>query len=144
MTELPTGTVTFVFTDIEGSTNLARTLGERWPEVLREHHAILRGAIRGHGGVDIRTEGDAFFAVFASASDAVAAAADAQRQVAAHQWPADGPIRVRMGMHTGEGRLSEGDYFGLDVHRAARIAAAGHGGQVLLSEATGSVVAKSL
>jgi predicted ATPase/class 3 adenylate cyclase len=144
MTELPTGTVTFVFTDIEGSTNLARTLGERWPGVLAEHHGILRGAIRDHGGVDVRTEGDAFFAVFASAADAVAAAAEAQRGVAAHQWPPDGPIRVRMGVHTGEGRLSEGDYFGLDVHRAARIAAAGHGGQVLLSHTTHALVAGAL
>ncbi|HZB04295.1 MAG TPA: adenylate/guanylate cyclase domain-containing protein, partial [Actinomycetota bacterium] len=97
MTELPTGTLTFVFTDIDGSTNLARTLGERWPGVLAEHHGILRGTIRDHGGVDVRTEGDAFFAVFASAADAVAAAAEAQRRVAAHQWPPDGPIRVRMG-----------------------------------------------
>jgi len=142
--ELPTGTVTFLFTDIEGSTNLARTLGERWPSVLAQHHDILRRAIREHDGVDIRTEGDAFFAVFASAADAVAAAADAQRGVAAHEWPADGPIRVRMGMHTGEGRMSEGEYFGLDVHRAARIAAAGHGGQVLLSDATRSLVAGAL
>ena len=144
MTDLPTGTVTFLFTDIEGSTNLARTLGERWAEVLAQHHAILRGAIRDHRGIDIRTEGDAFFAVFSSASDAVAAVAEAQRSVAAHEWPADGPIRVRMGMHTGEGKLSEGDYFGLDVHRAARIAAAGHGGQVLLSDATAQLVADDL
>jgi predicted ATPase/class 3 adenylate cyclase len=136
MRELPTGTVTFLFTDIEGSTKLARRLGDRWPEVLEEHHAILRTAIRDHGGIDIRTEGDAFFAVFASAVDAVAACADAQRGLAAHAWPEDGRPRVRMGMHTGEGRLSGEEYVGLDVHRAARIAAAGHGGQILISDAT--------
>ena len=139
MAELPTGTVTFLFTDIEGSTNLARTLGDRWPSVLEEHHAILRTAIREVGGTDVRTEGDAFFAVFASAVDAIAACAAAQRSLAEHPWPPDGPVRVRMGMHTGEGRLGGGEYVGLDVHRAARIAAAGHGGQVLLSAATKTV-----
>jgi class 3 adenylate cyclase len=127
--ELPTGTVTFLFTDIEGSTNLARTLGDRWPSVLEEHHAILRTAIHEVGGTEVRTEGDAFFAVFASAVDAVAACAEAQRTLAKHPWPPDGLVRVRMGMHTGEGRLGGGEYVGLDVHRAARIAAAGHGGR---------------
>ncbi|HEX9234980.1 MAG TPA: adenylate/guanylate cyclase domain-containing protein, partial [Actinomycetota bacterium] len=144
MTGLPTGTVTFLFTDIEGSTNLARTLGERWPEVLEQHHDILRKAIRDHGGVDVRTEGDAFFAVFVSAADAVAAAAAAQRELSEHPWPGDGPVRVRMGMHTGEGRLGGDEYVGLDVHRAARIAAAGHGGQVLISEATRGLAAERL
>ncbi len=140
MTDLPTGTVTFLFTDIERSTNLARTLGARWIQALEEHHAILRGAIRYHGGIDLRTEGDAFFAVFASAVDAVAACCAAQRKLAEHPWPQDGRIRVRMGMHTGEGRLGGDEYVGLDVHRAARISAAGHGGQVLLSEATKALV----
>jgi class 3 adenylate cyclase len=93
-------------------------------------------AIREVGGTDVRTEGDAFFAVFALAVDAVSACAEAQRTLAKHQWPPDGLVRVRMGMHTGEGRLGGGEYVGLDVHRAARIAAAGHGGQVLLSAAT--------
>jgi predicted ATPase/class 3 adenylate cyclase len=143
-TDLPTGTVTFLFTDIEGSTNLARTLGDRWHEVLEGHNAILRGAIRDHGGVDVRTEGDSFFAVFPSAVDAVAAADAAQRELARHDWPLEAPIRVRMGMHTGEGRLGGDDYEGLDVHRAARIAAAGHGGQVLLSEATRALVGAAL
>jgi predicted ATPase/class 3 adenylate cyclase len=142
--DLPTGTVTFLFTDIEGSTNLARTLGDRWTEVLEEHNAILRKAIREHGGLDVRTEGDAFFAVFTSAIDAVAATAEAQREFAAHAWPDDGPVRVRMGMHTGEGRLGGDEYVGLDVHRAARIAAAGHGGQVLLSESTRALVGEAL
>jgi predicted ATPase/class 3 adenylate cyclase len=139
MAELPTGTVTFLFTDIEGSTNLARTLGDRWPSVLEEHHAILRTAIREVGGTCVRTEGDAFFAVFASAVDAIVACAEAQRNLAEHPWPLDGPVRVRMGMHTGEGRQGGGEYVGLDVHRAARIAAAAHGGQILLSEATKTV-----
>jgi predicted ATPase/class 3 adenylate cyclase len=141
---LPTGTVTFLLTDIEGSTNLARALGDRWPDVLDEHHDILRTAIRSHGGIDISTEGDAFFAVFTSAVDAITACADAQRGLADHEWPADGPVRVRMGMHTGEGRLGGDDYVGLDVHRAARIAAAGHGGQVLLSETTRSLAVDKL
>ncbi|HJP64671.1 MAG TPA: adenylate/guanylate cyclase domain-containing protein [Actinomycetota bacterium] len=144
MTELPTGTVTFLFTDIEGSTNLARTLGERWPEVLEAHHQILGRAIEAQRGVTVRTEGDAFFAVFPSAVDAVVATVQAQRGLATHPWPADGMIRVRMGLHTGEGRLSAGDYAGLDVHQAARIAAAGHGGQVLLSDATAALVATAL
>ncbi|HEX8100768.1 MAG TPA: adenylate/guanylate cyclase domain-containing protein, partial [Actinomycetota bacterium] len=134
----------FFFTDIEGSTNHAREFGPRWPEVLEEHHAILRTAIRDAGGVDVRTEGDAFFAVFRSQSDAVRAAVTAQRELAQHQWPEDRSVRVRMGMHTGEGRLAGDDYVGLDVHRAARIAAAGHGGQVLLSEATRALLGDSL
>jgi class 3 adenylate cyclase len=87
VTELPTGTVTFLFTDIQGSTNLARTLGSRWPEVLEEHEDILRQAIRGHDGIGIRTEGDAFFAVFRSPLGAVAACAEAQRKLAGHPWP---------------------------------------------------------
>jgi predicted ATPase/class 3 adenylate cyclase len=143
-TELPTGTVTFLFTDIEGSTNLARTLGDRWPPVLAEHHAILRRAVRRHGGIDIRTEGDALFAVFTSALDAVAASAEAQRELATHSWPPDGRVRIRMGMHTGEGSQSVGEYVGLDVHRAARISAAAHGDQVLISEATHALVSDSL
>jgi predicted ATPase/class 3 adenylate cyclase len=144
MPELPTGTVTFLFTDIEGSTNLARTLGARWPHVLGEHHGILRAAIREHGGVELRTDGDAFFAVFRSAVDAVAATAEAQKLMAKHPWPEESPVCVRMGMHTGEGQRGGDDYVGLDVHRAARIAAAGHGQQVLLSEATRVLVAEAL
>jgi predicted ATPase/class 3 adenylate cyclase len=141
---LPTGTVTFLFTDIEGSTNLARTLGGEWRETLEEHHRLVRAAIRDHGGIDLRTEGDAFFAVFGSADDAVAAAATAQRSIAGHSWPEGAAVRLRVGMHTGEGRLGGDDYIGLDVHRAARIAAAGHGGQVLLSESTRALVAEAL
>jgi predicted ATPase len=128
--ELPTGTVTFLFTDIEGSTRLVRELGDGYAKVLAEHHRVLREAWQRHEGVEVDTQGDAFFVAFARASDAVAAAADAQLVLA------DGPVRVRMGLHTGEPLRAGEGYVGYDVHRAARIAAAGHGGQVLLSHAT--------
>ena len=128
--ELPTGTVTFLFTDIEGSTRLLQELGDRYAAVLAEHHRALREAWQLHEGVEVDTQGDAFFVAFARASDAVAAAADAQLALAG------GPVRVRMGLHTGEPLLVDDGYVGFDVHRAARIAAAGHGGQVLLSQAT--------
>jgi predicted ATPase/class 3 adenylate cyclase len=140
--ELPTGTVTFLFTDIEGSTRLLQELGERWRGVLEEHNHLLRKAIRGAGGVDLRTEGDAVFAVFRSAPSAVSAAAAAQRAVADRAWPE--PVRVRMGLHTGEGVAGGDEYVGIDVHRAARIASAAHGGQVLLSVATRSLVDEAL
>ena len=128
--ELPTGTVTFLFTDIEGSTRLLRELGDGYAEVLAEHRRALREAWGRHEGVEVDTQGDAFFVAFARASDAVAAAADAQLALAG------GPVRVRMGLHTGEPLRADEGYVGFDVHRAARIAAAGHGGQVLLSQAT--------
>jgi predicted ATPase/class 3 adenylate cyclase len=144
MHHLPTGTATFVFTDVEASTRLARALGDRWPDVLQDHHRILREAIETHNGIEIHTEGDAFFAVFPSAIDAVLATAAAQEALAAHSWPDDGPVRVRMGMHTGEAAVRGGDYAGVDVHLAARIAAAAHGGQVLLSDATLALVAQAL
>jgi predicted ATPase/class 3 adenylate cyclase len=144
MGDLPTGTVTFLFTDIEGSTRLLQTLGEGWPAVLDDHNRLLRGAIREAAGIDLRTEGDSFFAVFRSAPSAIAAAASAQRALSAHAWPSAVRIRVRMGIHTGEGTVGGDDYVGLDVHRAARIAAAGHGGQVLLSSATAELVRTGL
>src|ERR1044072_6872508 len=118
--ELPTGTVTFLFTDIEGSTRLVSELGDGDAEVLAEHRRALRGAWQRHEGVEVDTEGDAFFVAFARASDAVAAAADAQLALAG------GPVRVRMGLHTGEPLRGDEGYVGFDVHRAARIAAAGH------------------
>jgi predicted ATPase/class 3 adenylate cyclase len=144
MTELPTGTVTFLFTDIEGSTRLVQQLGSEWPAALDQHNRILRDAIRGTDGVDVRTEGDAFFAVFSSATGAASAAVVAQRALANHPWPPDTPLRVRMGLHTGEGAIGGDDYVGLDVHRAARIASAGHGGQVLVSAATAELVRGTL
>ena len=140
MGELPTGTVTFLFTDIEGSTRILQNLADRWQAILEDHNRLVREAIRDAGGIDLRTEGDSFFAVFRSAPAAVAAAAEAQRALAAHPWPDDARIRVRMGMHTGEGAVGGDDYIGLDVHRAARIAATGHGGQVLVSSTTSELV----
>jgi len=133
---LPTGTVTFLFTDIEGSTKLLQALGDRYAALLADHCRIMRDAIAKGGGTEVNTEGDAFFAVFPSADRAVEATADMQRQLAAHAWPEGTTLRVRMGLHTGDGRLGGTDYVGLDVHRAARIAGAGNGGQVLISDAT--------
>jgi predicted ATPase len=130
MPELPTGTVTFLFTDIEGSTRLLDELGEGYQDLLSEHHQLLRGAFERHRGVEVTMQGDGFVVAFASATDAVAAAAEAQRALAS------GPVRVRMGIHTGEPALTDEGYVGMDVHRAARIGAAGHGGQVVVSEAT--------
>jgi predicted ATPase len=130
MRELPTGTVTFLFTDIEGSTRLLHELGDAYAEALAEHRRVLRDAFRRHDGVEVDTQGDAFFVAFARASDALAAAHDAQDGLAG------GPIRVRVGIHTGEPQMTPEGYVGLDVHRAARICAAGHGGQVLLSQTT--------
>jgi predicted ATPase/class 3 adenylate cyclase len=140
MTALPSGTVTFLFTDIEGSTRLVQSLEHRYAEVLADHCSILRKAIGDAGGFELGTEGDSFFAVFDSAQAAVAATVAAQRGLAAHAWPDGAEVRVRMGLHTGEGSRGGDNYVGIDVHRAARIAGAGHGGQVLLSSATRSLV----
>jgi predicted ATPase/class 3 adenylate cyclase len=143
--ELPTGTLTFLFTDIEGSTRLLQELGrDRWEGVLGVHNEVMRRAIERAGGMEIGTEGDAFFAVFPVAASGLAAAVEAQRGLAGAEWPDEGTVRVRMGMHTGEGVVGGDDYVGLDVHRAARIAAAGHGGQVLLSATTRALVEGSL
>lgn len=133
MQPLPTGMVTFLFTDIEGSTRLLSVLGARGDDLIAAHDAIIREALHQHGGVEVNTEGDSFFAVFTSTESALLAAADAQRALAAAQSRWREPFRVRMGLHTGEARLSGRDYIGLNVNRAARIAAAAHGGQVLLS-----------
>src|SRR5438552_14585586 len=141
---LPTGTVTFLFTDIEGSTRLLQALGDRYETVLADHCRIIREAIAQGGGTEVNTEGDSFFAVFPSADRAVQASTDAQRRLAAHGWPQGTAVRVRMGLHTGEGRLGGTDYVGLDVHRAARIAGAGNGGQVLVSDATRALVEPGL
>ncbi len=141
---LPGGTVTFLFTDIEGSTQLLQRLGDRYASVLEEHWRLLRAAVQTHGGHEVRTQGDGFFVAFPRAVDAVEAAVAAQRAVAGHDWPEGAAVRVRMALHTGEPSLVGGDYVGLDVHRAARLGAAGHGGQVLLSQTTRDLVAQGL
>jgi predicted ATPase/class 3 adenylate cyclase len=140
MGELPDGTVTLLFSDIEGSTRLLQRAGDAYPGLLAEHRRLLRDAFARHGGCEVDSEGDAFFVAFASAGEAVAAAAAAQRALAEHEWPDDAEIRVRMGLHTGEPRQIDGRYVGLDVHQAARVMAAGHGGQVVVSESTRALV----
>ena len=137
---LPTGTLTFLFTDIEGSTKLLQELGDTFGDLLEDHHGILRRAITAGGGTEIRTEGDAFFVVFDAAVGAVRAAIAAQNELHSHAWPERTSVRVRMGMHTGVASLRGDDYMGIDVHRAARIAAAAHGGQVLVSEPTHALI----
>src|SRR5438445_8002750 len=144
MAELPTGTVTFLFTDIEGSANLPSVLGTGFASVWKQHQLIIREALAAAGGAEVGTEGDSFFAAFSSAPGAVRAAVAAQRGLAAHAWPAGGVVRVRMGLHTGDGVLSGSDYVGMDVHRAARIASAAHGGQLIVSEATRALIEHSL
>jgi DNA-binding SARP family transcriptional activator/class 3 adenylate cyclase len=128
--------VTFLFTDVEGSTALLKRLGDSYGSALDAHAAILRAAFDQAGGRVIDTQGDAFFVAFRRAKDAVSAAVAAQRSLAAYEWPQDGPVRVRMGIHTGEPTLGEERYVGLGVHRAARICAAGRGGQILVSQST--------
>src|SRR2546422_8441692 len=140
MSSLPTGTVTFFFSDIEGSTRLIQQLGERYPDVLLAHHAIQREALAANAGHELRTEGDSFFIVFESALEACAGAAAVQKMLARHAWPDGREVRVRIGLHTGEAALVGNEYLGLDVHRAARVASAGHGGQVLVSETTRALV----
>lgn len=143
-TDLPTGPVTFLFTDIEGSTRLSQVLGDEFAAAIDRHHRILRAAITEAGGIVVSTEGDAFFAVFTEPRQAVAAAISAQRRLADASWPQDAAVRVRMGLHHGIGRLGGDDYAGVEVNRAARIANAGHGGQVLLSEATAEAIGADL
>src|SRR6476661_9282808 len=130
MRELPAGTVTFLFTDIEGSTKLLHELGDGYAEALSDHRRALRAAFEANSGVEVDTQGDAFFVAFSRARDALAAAREAQEALGA------GPLRVRMGVHTGEPLVTEEGYVGIDVHRAARIAAAGHGGQTVVSQTT--------
>src|SRR4029077_3697224 len=132
--DLPTGTVTLLFTDIEGSTRLVQELGNRYGELLSEHRRALRSAFQRHAGVEVDTQGDAFLYAFSKATDAVAAALEGQKALA------DGDVRVRMGIHTGEPQLNDEGYVGVDVHRAARICSAAHGGQTLLSDAHAPLV----
>ncbi|MQB00902.1 MAG: hypothetical protein GEU78_11530 [Actinobacteria bacterium] len=140
-TSLPTGTVTFLFTDIEGSTRLVHELGDRFEAVLARHHALLREVFAAAGGIEVGTEGDAFFEVFVTPQQAVEAAAAAQRALASEDWGGGIELRVRMGIHTGAGKLVGDNYGGIDVHRAARISSVGHGGQVLLSDTTVALLA---
>jgi predicted ATPase/class 3 adenylate cyclase len=144
MSALPTGTVTFLFTDIEGSTRLVQRLGAAHREVFETHARLLKDSVAREGGAEVAERGDGFFFVFTSASAAVKACATAQRLLDEHLWPPEGKVRVRMGLHTGEGVLAGNNYTGLAVHRAARIADAGHGGQVLLSAAAAALVQDGL
>jgi predicted ATPase/class 3 adenylate cyclase len=141
---LPRGTVTFLFTDIESSTRLMQEIGESYVESQTAHHAILRAAFDSNSGHELRTEGDSFVCVFASAIDACMAAAAAQRALAAHPWRDGAELKVRIGLHTGEAPLVGNEYIGLDVHHAARIAASAHGGQVVISETTRGIVEEKL
>jgi class 3 adenylate cyclase/DNA polymerase III delta prime subunit len=144
MPALPNGTVTLLFTDIEGSTQLLRRLGDAYATVLGEHQRLLREAFAQHGGHEVDTQGDAFFVAFPRTVDAVHAAVAAQQALAAYPWPAGASVRVRMGLHTGEPTSAGGRYVGLAVHRAARVGSAGHGGQVLLSQTTQAVLRDAL
>ncbi len=134
--DLPTGTLTFFFSDIEGSTKLVQRLGPRWKDVLETHERLVREAFDGTGAVEVRTIGDAFFVVFPSADAAVAGAIAAQRRHGAYGWAPDAVVRMRIGLHTGVAELGGDDYVGIDVHLAARIAGAAHGGQIVVSEQT--------
>jgi class 3 adenylate cyclase/uncharacterized small protein (DUF1192 family) len=142
--ELPRGTVTFVFTDIEESTELLKRLDVGYHEVLTMHRMMVRDAFTAFDGIEIDTQGDAFFFVFPRARDAVAAAVEAQRVHAASRWPSGETVRVRMGLHTGEPALHDEGYVGIDVVRAARICTEGKGGQILVSETTRSLVGSGL
>ncbi|MQA99677.1 MAG: tetratricopeptide repeat protein [Actinobacteria bacterium] len=135
-TAVPQGVVTLLFTDIEGSTKLLHRLGDDFGEVLAAHRNLLRDAFARHGGYEVGTGGDAFFVAFPDAAGAVAAAVEAQRALFGHDWPHGEPVLVRMGLHTGEPVPIDDNYIGMDVHRAARICDAAHGGQVVISEAT--------
>jgi DNA-binding SARP family transcriptional activator/class 3 adenylate cyclase len=138
---MPGGAVAFLFSDIEGSTQHLRALGDDYAGLLEEHRRLLRDAFESHAGLVVDSQGDSFFAVFPRVKDAAAAAAQGQRSLAEHVWPGAAQVRVRMGIHAGEPVVSEGRYVGLSVHRAARICASAQGGQVLLSQAAASLLA---
>jgi predicted ATPase/class 3 adenylate cyclase len=144
MNSLPSGTVTILFTDIEGSTRLLQQLGEEYATLIEDHHQLLREACEAYHGRVMGIEGDSFYVVFPSAVEAIHAVVQSQHALAGHSWPQDVRLRVRMGLHTGEPQISALGYVGIDVHRAARISAAGHGGQVLLSQTTHDLVAVEL
>jgi DNA-binding NarL/FixJ family response regulator/class 3 adenylate cyclase len=136
MPEQPTGTVTFLFTDVEDSTGFVRELGDAYAGLIADHRRLVRAALADRGGYEIDSRGDEFFLAFARAGDAVETAIAIQQKHESHGWPGERPVRVRMGIHTGEPAIEEGDYVGIDVHHVARLCSAGHGGQVLLSLAT--------
>ena len=142
--DLPTGTVTFLMSDIEGSTRLLQALGDRYAAVLDDHYRLISDACTAAGGLQISTEGDATFWAFPEAPAALRAAIGAQQSIEFHPWPSDATVRIRMGVHTGDGRTMGSTYVGLDVHRVARIASAGHGGQVLVSAATRALTERTL
>src|SRR5919108_1643057 len=144
MAELPTGTVTFLFTDVEGSTALAHKLAHEFQDVLVQHRNLVRSAVSERGGVEIDVRGDEFFVAFEDAGSAAHAAIAAQCAILSHAWPPEAELRIRMGMHTGEAIYADKDYLGVDVHLAARICFAGHGGQILLSQATHELVPEEL
>jgi class 3 adenylate cyclase len=140
VSDLPVGTVTFLFTDLEGSTRLWEERPEAMRGALARHDEILRDAVGKRGGVVVKTTGDGLHAAFATAHDAVAAAVEAQRGLDAEPWMLPDPLLVRMGVHTGEADLRDGDYFGTSVNRAARVSAVAHGGQIIVSHATEALV----
>jgi class 3 adenylate cyclase len=141
---LPGGTVTFLFTDIEGSTRLLQELGDDYAQVVADHRRLLRDVFQQAGGKEVDSQGDAFFYSFPRARDGVGAAVAGQRALAEHAWPQGAQVRVRMGLHTGEPTVGEEGYVGLDVVRAARICSAGHGGQILISETTRALLGNEL
>jgi DNA-binding NarL/FixJ family response regulator/class 3 adenylate cyclase len=136
MNELPQGTVTLLFTDVEGSTRLVHQLGDAYAGVLADHRRLVRESLEACGGFEVDSRGDEFFLAFPTAAAAVEAAVSLQQALAGHEWPPGTQVRVRIGLHTGRPTLRDGAYFGMDVHRAARICQAGHGGQVLISAST--------
>jgi class 3 adenylate cyclase len=144
MAQLPVGTVTFVFTDLEGSTALVKQLGDGYGDVLSQHRRIVRGAFGAAGGTEIDTQGDAFFYAFPRAREAVGAAVQVQRAHVEAEWPSGVEVRVRIGLHTGEPAVGDEGYHGLDVVRAARICTVARGGNVLLSETTKALIGSSL
>lgn len=144
MASLPAGTVTFLFSDIEGSTRLLHRLGDGYRDLVAQHRRVMRESAAEAGGTEIDAQGDAFFFCFTRARDAVAGALTAQRRLAAERWPGDAPVKVRMGLHTGEPTLGDEGYLGLDVVRGARIGAAAHGGQILVSETTRALLPRPL
>ena len=141
---IPTGTVTFLFTDIEGSTRLLERLREDYADLLAEQRRVLRAAFAEWNGFEVDTQGDSFFVAFPRAVDALQCTVEAQRAIAAHSWPQGVQLRVRMALHTGEPIVQRAGYVGMDVHRAARIGAAAHGGQILVSGSTRELVAADM